>query len=84
MATSNKQERPESCYSCDYTTDKLKPYPADRGCGKEDAWLCDVCASTLAGNAYFWPTHYESAEVMKQISYCTNLILDAIKVRGAA
>lgn len=26
---------------------------------KEYAWMCDVCHSTLAGNAYLYPRQYE-------------------------
>lgn len=75
---SDKREKPETCDSCDYETKKLKWYESP-GSQNVEAWLCEVCAGTLAGNAYHNPRQYDNAPIMKQISYCTNLILDAIK-----
>mgnify|MGYP001611608330 FL=1 len=70
-------EKSEACDSCDYHTQELKLYES-RG-AVPTAWLCVVCASTLAGNACHYPALYANVDVMKQISWCTNKILEEIK-----
>lgn len=69
-------DKPEECEFCHYETNKLEFFNAPGG---KDGWLCDVCASTYAGNAYHFPDHYENRHIMSQVSYSTNMILDAIK-----
>lgn len=81
-----KSEFPKSkideCESCSFHT-KLtrydnKPFPVG-----EDRWkyLCDVCANTNAGNAQTYPEFYENKTTLESMSYCTNLILEALKKR---
>jgi predicted Zn-ribbon and HTH transcriptional regulator len=70
-------EKPEECESCGYETERLTLYDSHNG-DNPLAWLCEVCASTYAGNAYHYPRQYENRHIMQQISYCTNLILDTM------
>lgn len=43
-------------------------------------WLCRLCASTLAGNAYDYPEQYQGqAAVLKTICYVGNTILAEVK-----
>lgn len=77
------REKPEECDSCHYKTAALTRYD-DRIAGlngrdKETAWLCKLCASTLAGNAYRYPEQYrDSGNTMRTICYVGNVILDAL------
>jgi hypothetical protein len=68
------REIPEECDFCHFKTEvKLYSRPLS-----EDAYLCLVCASTLAGNAHRYPDQYQNVPIMKQISFCTNLILSRL------
>lgn len=49
----------------------------------KSAQLCEVCASTMAGNAYFYPNPHVDADVLRMIAYTTNMILDALQGRQA-
>jgi ribosomal protein L37AE/L43A len=73
-----EDEKPEECNFCGYPTVELVFYKYNHA-EIENAWLCEVCASTLAGNAYHFPRQYENQHIMKQVSFCTNLILDKLK-----
>jgi hypothetical protein len=67
----------ENCDACGYPTKNLKKY--EFAAGKEPGWLCECCAGTYAGNAFFYPEQYDNIEIMRQISYCTNMILDKLR-----
>lgn len=70
------------CDSCNFETPKLKFYPMRSGDINEpevNKLLCDVCASTMAGNAYEYPRQYEGErKTLQMLAYCTNLILQKI------
>lgn len=75
-----EKEKPEECHSCDYLTEDLDIY--DRGPGadsEEPMWLCALCASTRAGNAYQYPRQYPNEDVLRTICYVGNVILDQLK-----
>jgi predicted amidophosphoribosyltransferase len=63
------------CSCCEYETKDLKEYEM----GGKKGQLCKCCASTFAGNSFFYPSQYPNSNIMKQISYCTNMILDEIR-----
>lgn len=73
----DEDEEPESCYFC--STDGV--HLERHSMGGKTGWLCDVCAGSFAGNAYFYPEiqhpgHYALFQVMSQQ---TNMILKALK-----
>jgi hypothetical protein len=78
------RNKPEECDSCHFQTDDLKMYH-DRIAGlrhpeKADGWLCELCASTLAGNAWRWPEQYgDSGNTMRTVCYVGNVVLAAIR-----
>jgi hypothetical protein len=78
--------KPDECDSCHFETRALVKYD-DRIAGLRDpskttAWLCALCAETLAGNAYRYPDQYrESGNVMRTVCYVGNVILEALKSR---
>ena len=75
----NVLEEELECYSCHFETE-VSIY---RNCHPPRfAWFCEVCASSYAGSAYWYPRQYD-ASMMTHIAMCTNLILDAIKRREA-
>ena len=75
-----ENEKPEGCDFCGWETDDLKFYTVPNGVGVvPEAWLCKVCRNTLAGNARHYPRQYENKDIMRNISYTTNMILDAMK-----
>jgi hypothetical protein len=47
-------------------------------------WFCELCASSHGGNAKIYPQQVTRAQVMAHVSYCTNVLLDAIAVRPPA
>ncbi len=70
--------KPEICQSCAYETDRLKYYPfALRQ--EEGMWLCELCASTHAGNACEYPNQYPERKTLATICYVGNVILAAIR-----
>lgn len=73
-----QDEKPEECDFCGYPTEKLEFYKYSHA-DVENAWLCEVCASTAAGTAYHFPRQYDQKEIMKQISFCANMILERIE-----
>ncbi|HJZ06361.1 MAG TPA: hypothetical protein VJ327_11025 [Patescibacteria group bacterium] len=79
-----KTEKPEECEACRFETDDLTFY--DHGPGYPEGaghWICKVCACTMSGNAHRSPGCYKEYEVLHMLSYCTNLILDALKKKEA-
>ena len=81
--------QPEECESCNWTTTELTKtdaYARTRGHGpmtpNEDkiwGWLCHVCRSTYAGNAYCYPDQYENQTVLSMIAWQTNYLASLIK-----
>lgn len=82
---SGHQGKPEECDNCSWETSALTEcdaYARTRGHGpftpddeKEWAWLCEVCRSTLAGNAYLYPNQYPNGDVMAVVAWGINRIL---------
>ena len=86
------QPKSEECDSCGWPTEELTEvdaYARTKGHGpftpddqKEWAWLCEVCRSSYAGNAYLYPRNYDDDIVLRTIAWQTNAILDAIAKLG--
>lgn len=84
-------DKPDECESCLWETKDLTEtdaYARTPGHGpftpddqKEWAWLCNVCRSTLAGNAHLYPRQYEHADVMSVVAWGINRILAEIASR---
>ncbi len=84
-------EKPEECGNCGWATDQLSEVNAyarnpDHGPFTPDdqttwAWLCDVCLSTPAGNAYLYPQQYSGdVQVLgATLNWGINAVLAAIK-----
>lgn len=75
---------PGECMSCDWPTTELKQYDncGDRGPGghvQSYMWICKVCASTAAGNAYQYPRQYPDHQVLKFLAWQTNYLAALIK-----
>jgi hypothetical protein len=45
---------------------------------KEWAWLCQVCRSTLAGNAYLYPGQYQNQPLFALVAWGINHIASLI------
>lgn len=65
------------CDFCGYETKELETIEAPVTGNKGN--VCKICFSTSAGNALIYPNQYDNKEVMKQISFVGNMILDEIK-----
>jgi hypothetical protein len=73
------------CDSCHFQTTKLTEYerspfnrnPSDPTTKK----LCDLCASTVAGNTVDYPASYRDPAVLRTICYVGNVILQAIQLK---
>lgn len=86
---SGHTEKPEECESCMWSTDELEEvdaYARTPGHGpftleneKQWGWLCNVCRSTMAGNAYLYPNseHYDTP-TLQTVAWGINAILDEI------
>ncbi len=74
--------QPDECESCSWPTEKLNE--AHGGLDRSDkVWMCDVCYSTLVGNAYLYPNQYrDSAVILRTIAVCTNMVLAKLEDRG--
>lgn len=83
-------EKPDECDCCQFETSDLTDYGYardgrdGRAMSPEDMghkWLCDLCAGTMAGNAYEHPRSFEPGTfvVLKTICYVGNAILRAIR-----
>jgi hypothetical protein len=64
------------CFSCGFETDALKSY---RRYDRDDAWLCALCASTMAGRAQKYPDQFPNRDVLQTICYVGNVILEALR-----
>ena len=76
MAT---HEKPPECEFCEWETELLVWVDM---AGQESGWLCNVCRSTRAGNAFCFPRQHEMIDALKAISHTTNMILGAIENRS--
>ncbi len=56
------------------TTEFVKGSMADQ----DPIEFCDICAGSMAGNAYCYPSQYPNIEVMKMISTVGNMIMAKI------
>lgn len=65
-----------TCSACQFEGVPVKPY--ENGFPARTAELCQVCARTFIGNAYFYPKQYDNSGLYFALGYCTNLILKAI------
>lgn len=69
------------CVSCQFEGAKTKIYKMTTEFGKgtmadrDPIEFCDICASSMAGNAYCYPSQYPEAQVMKMISVVGNMIM---------
>jgi hypothetical protein len=74
-------EKPEACACCGHKTAELVYYAAEHWHKHKIEWLCGVCANTHLPGLFRNPTFEESnrAEIMRHITMCANLIIDAIK-----
>ena len=71
--------KPEECNFCGYETKELEFYN-NQSAPIPEAWLCEVCASSVASSgAYHFPCQYENKDIIRHISYCTNMILSTMK-----
>lgn len=70
-----------SCDSCDFETTELKQYEQhDVRMKMVKVWLCELCASTPAGNALEYPDQFRGqAETLKTICFVGNTLLAAIE-----
>lgn len=79
-------EKPEQCESCQFETDAIKAYRTTRNFPRgpcPDKWLCDLCASTIAGNAHEYPEQFPGThDVVRTICFVGNAILAEIR-KGA-
>ena len=83
ILTNDPQEQPDECDSCGFTTQELKAYEMYRGFPQKTQykWLCELCASTPAGNAYEYPEQFHDRPLMQTVCYVGNAIIAAIKAR---
>jgi hypothetical protein len=73
------------CDFCGYDT-KITRYReehAELG-HRKTAWLCDVCANTDGGNAWFFPRQHSDTDILRSIAVATNMILDAVNKKELA
>lgn len=70
----DKDEKPEECSFCSYETEALTE--SDYG------WICNVCFSSV-NSALFYSQHKDN-DLARQISYCTNMILEAVSNKPEA
>ena len=82
------QAKPESCESCDFTTEELKAYPNNSSlginptCKKSHKWLCLLCASTMAGTGSEYPNQFREGkdlDILQAICFVGNTILKEIR-----
>jgi hypothetical protein len=82
----NSQEQPEECDCCQFKTEALKPYEvffASKAVQTTHKWLCELCASTYAGNAYEYPEQYPyQVATLRAMCYIGNVLLKAIQENG--
>jgi len=76
--------QPSECESCMWKTTELTKtdaYARTWGHGpstpdeaKQWGWLCEVCRSTWAGNAWLYPDQHQNKEVLSMIAWQTNYL----------
>lgn len=72
-------EKPEECCSCRFQTEELTEYDPPFMSKRTTKWLCRLCASTMAGNAYDYPDQYRGqTDIMQTVCFVGNTILRAI------
>lgn len=79
----NSKDHPGVCESCEFNMQEVQPYTINRHLGsREDMsernthkWLCILCASTMAGNAFEYPEQYPERDVLQAICFVGNAIL---------
>ncbi len=77
-----------SCESCQFEGAALKAYRQNRWIGSRQdtsekethAWLCSLCASTMAGTAAEYPEQYgdHAGDILQAICYVGNAILSKL------
>lgn len=77
------------CDSCNWKTDdltKVDAYARLQGAGpftpddeKPWGWLCEVCQSTYAGNAWLYPRQYDNEPLFATVAWGINRILAEIR-----
>lgn len=85
-------EKSEECDSCGWETEALTEtdaYARVQGHGpftpaeeKTWGWLCEVCRSTMAGNAFCYPSQYKDTDVLTTIAWGINYLADKIDRRS--
>lgn len=78
-------EKPDDCECCQSPNVELKFYEKSRfgrpqGDDSKGNWLCVLCASTMAGNAYEYPGQYRdgrSGDVMRTMCFVGNAVIAA-------
>jgi hypothetical protein len=83
------EPKPDQCDNCWWKTDDLQEFdayartvghgPFTPDADKAWAWLCEVCRSTRAGNAYQYPRQYEDGDVMALTAWGINRVLAEIR-----
>lgn len=76
-----EENKPERCDACYFDTKELTHYEERCGGNPGGAWLCNLCASSMAGNVYQYPKVYGHDLLMIAgfIMNAANHILEAIK-----
>lgn len=81
-------EKTTECESCQAPHVELKFYEkptfSDRIAADKGNWLCNLCASTMAGNAMDYPDQYRdgrSGDVMRAVCFVGNAIILATSDR---
>ena len=69
------------CEFCQSEVDRVTTFTMPVAKGTKSGDLCDVCATSFAGNALFYPTN--DTHLLQVMSQQTNIVLDAIKKLGA-
>lgn len=77
-------EKPDACESCDFVTAEIAKYSMMRFFPAQPnrvKWLCELCASTMAGSAFEYPEQYpdKSGEILRAICYVGNSIIAEIR-----
>ena len=80
MMTPENSQQPEACENCAFETKEIKAYPMHRKYPvTQYKWLCDLCASTPAGNAYEYPEQFHNVPLFQTVCYIGNAIIQAIE-----
>ena len=89
--TDQRPEQSEDCDACGFRTAALKFYRSSRHWkepNRRGRWMCNLCASTFAGNATEYPEQYhdgQDASILFAVCYVGNVILTKLdEVMAAA